>query len=170
MQRLRMHSAKTAFGGGCILSLLRESPRFFTRAIPCVGPINPTGTVRRTSCTDGIQSGLIAVPDVVPQRLGRGITRCYMRSSSFDSGRTGQTFDNTQAWGGPATVGSRDRSLARSLGALAANTTAPGTHVGAFPVLTCQPAGNIQRGVGCHGTLGRLLIPEIYRINLLVHI
>jgi len=29
-------------------SLLRESPRFFTRAIPCVGPINPTGTARRT--------------------------------------------------------------------------------------------------------------------------
>jgi len=40
-----------------------------------------------------------------------------MRSSSFDSG---QTFDNTQAWGGPATVGlfhARSGSLARSLGA-----------------------------------------------------
>ncbi|EGI65355.1 hypothetical protein G5I_06217 [Acromyrmex echinatior] len=50
---------------------------------------------------------------------------------------------------------------ANFIGQCHVQTTAPSFSVGAFPVLTCQPAGNIQRGVGCHGTLGRLLIPEI---------
>lgn len=50
---------------------------------------------------------------VVPQRLGRGITRCYMRASFSNSG---QPF--TQLWG------PRYGQLALALGALAATTAA----------------------------------------------
>lgn len=46
-QRSRMHPTETAFGG-TVFFALTESPRFSTRAIPCVGSINPTRTARRT--------------------------------------------------------------------------------------------------------------------------
>ncbi|KYQ57484.1 hypothetical protein ALC60_03446 [Trachymyrmex zeteki] len=72
--------------------------------------------------------------------------------------------------GSLSTYNLKEKLLTNFIGQCHMQTTAPSFSVGAFPILMCQPAGNIQRGVGCHGTLGRLLIPEIYRINLLVHI
>ncbi|KYN30523.1 hypothetical protein ALC56_15219, partial [Trachymyrmex septentrionalis] len=48
MQRSRMHSAKTAFGGAVFFALYGNLRVSLRETIPCVGPINPTGTARRT--------------------------------------------------------------------------------------------------------------------------
>ncbi|KYN01595.1 hypothetical protein ALC62_07567 [Cyphomyrmex costatus] len=109
--------------GAILFALMEESRRFSTRAIPSASPRPTRRRIGSCRLGSGRVSSLRSDPDVVPQRLGRGITRCYIRSSSSDSG---QTFDSTRAWGGPATVGSFHARSDRSLG----SADARGTHVG----------------------------------------